>query len=325
MTAQNLQKFLPGVQENVLLAQHTTFRIGGPAKYFLVAKKREDLIKAIQVAKKHNLPFFVLGGGSNLLVSDRGYNGLVIKIHNSKFQIRNSEIAAEAGTTLAQMVAASAKSGLTGLEWAAGIPGTIGGAVRGNAAAFGGSTKDIIKRVEFFNIDNREIGWLNNKECRFAYRNSLFKHGSSASQEPNLIILAAEIELKNGNADEIKKQIRHNLDYRREHHPINFPSAGSIFKNPKLKIKAQKLIDQFPLLKEFNKKNDIPAGFLIDKCGLKKKTIGRAQISEKHANFIINLEGAKAEHVLQLIDLAKKKVKEKFALQLEEEICFLGF
>ena len=155
-------------QKNVLLKNYTTFRIGGKAEYFFVAKNKEDLIRAISVAKKINpspfpkgdrvkLPFFVLGGGSNLLVSDKGFNGLIIKTQNTKYKIQNTKIMAEAGVMLGELVNVSAKAGLSGLEWAAGIPGTVGGAIRGNAGAFGSSMKNIVKKVEAFDVKTQKI------------------------------------------------------------------------------------------------------------------------------------------------------------------------
>jgi UDP-N-acetylmuramate dehydrogenase len=323
MNQESIKNQLPLIKENVCLADHTTFMIGGAARYFFVAKTNDDLIKAVNSAKAADIPWFVLGGGSNLLVADEGYNGLVIKVQSSKFKVQDSDlelkiIEAEAGVLLGKIVDLTAENGLRGLEWAAGIPGTVGGAVRGNAAAFSGSMGDAtLKRVEVFDSDRGEIFWLNNQDCYFGYRTSIFK------QNPQLVILAAEFELEEGDSSQIQNKVKQYLEYRREHHPLSFPSAGSIFQNQKSKIKNQKLLEEFPLFKEFNKKNDIPAALLIDKCGLKAVRVGRAQISEKHANFIINLGGAKAKDVLALIALAKEKVKTKFGIALEEEIFFL--
>lgn len=282
-------------QKNVLLKNHTTFKIGGRARYFFVAKTKEDLISAITRAKEKKLPFFILGGGSNILVSDRGYKGLVIKILDSGFQILDSKITASPGAVLGKLVGAAAGAGLTGLEWAAGIPGTAGGAVRGNAGAFDGEMKDIVLKVEFFDAKNQKIKTVKNQECQFGYRNSIFK------KNPNLIILSCKLQLKKGDKKKIKEKINEYLDYRQERHPKE-PSAGSIFKNV----------------------GSTPAALLIHRCGLTGKRIGGAQISKKHSNFIVNLGGAKAKDVLKLINLTKKKVKERFVTELEEEIQYLG-
>ena len=326
---EKFKKELPKIQKDIPLSNHTTFRIGGPARFFFTAKTKDDLIRAIAAAQKNKTRFFILGSGSNLLVSDRGYNGLVIKIQNTKYKIQNTKLFSEAGVNLGDLVKLSLEKGLTGLEWAAGIPGTIGGAIRGNAGAFGKSISDTIKKVEVleikisrirdFNHPNilKNVGMISSlskifqkKDCKFGYRNSIFK------QNKNLIILSAEIQLRKGDKKAIQKKIKKHLDWRRKNQPLNFPSCGSVFKNPR----------------------KFSAGELIEKCGLKGKKINKAQISEKHANFIVNLGppaltssrrsqagGAKAKDVVKLIQLIKKKVKAKFKIELKEEIQYLGF
>ena len=335
-------------KKNVLLKNHTTFRIGGSAKYFFVAKTKEDLIEAIKLAKKLNpspfpkgdrvkLPFFILGGGSNLLVSDKGFNGLVIKF----------------GRPLSWYVS-------KGLEWAAGIPGTIQGAVYGNTGAFGKSMKDVVESVEVFDTKTEKIKIFKNKDCRFSYRNSIFR------KKKNLIILSVKIKSKkvdelrssprSANArvvdelrssprfaaarvvDELRssprfaaarvsnvKKIKQYLDYKKQTQPLNFPSAGSIFKNftPHRNKISGAGPNELKELKKFQKTGMIPAARLIEECGLKGKKIGNVKISEKHGNFIVNLDGGKAKDVIKLIKLTKKKVKNKFKVNLEEEIQYL--
>jgi len=326
-----VEKILPGIKKNILLRDYTAFKIGGRARYFFEAKTKEELIKAILLAKKFNLPFFILGGGSNLLVSDKGYNGIVIRFQISDFRFQKNKIIAGGGTPLAILVSEAAKNSLTGLEWAAGIPGTIGGAIWGNAGAFGSCMADLVESVEVldigdykisnfkFQIPKFKIKILKNKDCKFGYRESIFK------KNKNLIILSAVLRSKKGKRKEIERKIRENLNYRRETQPLNFPSAGSVFKNYELGIKKYELIKKFPEIKNFIKKGQIPAGWLIEKCGLKGKRIGKAKISEKHSNFIINLGGAKAKDVKKLIKLIKQKVKKKFGITLEEEVQYLGF
>jgi len=312
------------IQKNIFLKNYTTFKIGDKVKYFLNAKNKTEIISGIKLAKEKNLPFFILGGGSNLLVSDQGYEGLVIKLQTTNYKLQTSpkskiqKIYVEAGTFLNQLVSFSIKNNLTGLEWAAGIPGTIGGAIRGNAGAFDGSISNIIKSVEILNTEDFKTKILKNKDCNFQYRESIFK------KKQNLIILSAIFEFKKENQKNIQEKVINYLNYRKKNHPLEFPSAGSVFKGSETKIKNQKILKKFPEIKEFNKKGIIPAGFLIEKCGLKGKKIGMAQISEKHCNFIINLEKAKAKDVISLINLIKQKVKEKFRIILEEEIQFLG-
>jgi len=314
-----IKKELVGIQKNISLAKYTTFRIGGRAKYFFVAKKKEDIISALLVVKKYNLPFFILGGGSNLLVADKGFGGLVIKCQMSNIKCQNSKIKTESGTPLGLAVSEAKKNSLTGLEWAIGIPGTVGGAVFGNAGAFGRSIADVIEKVEVFDLKNKKIKTLKKIDCKFSYRESIFK------KNKNLIILTIILKLKKEKKSKIKKKIKNYLNYRKKTQPLNFPSIGSIFKNPKSKIQNLKLLKKYPELKKFNKKGEIPAAFLIERCNLKGKKIGKAQISKKHANFIVNLGGASAKDVKELIELAKKNAKEIFKIQLEEEIQYLGF
>jgi len=252
-------------KKNVSLKNYTTFRIGGKAKYFFVAKTKDNLIEAIKTAKKKKLPFFILGDGSNLLVSDKGYKGLVIKF----------------GQPLSLYV-------FQGLEWATGIPGTVQGAVFGNAGAFGKSMKDVVKEVKVFDTKTEKIKNFKNKDCQFSYKNSIFR------KKKNLIILSVEIKSKKSNPKKIKEY----FNYKKETQPLNFPSAGSVFRNPA----------------------GFFAGELIDKCGLKGKRVGNVKISEKHANFIVNLGNGKAKDVIKLIKLIKNKVKKKFGVVLKEEI-----
>lgn len=315
MKKRNLKQEI--IKKNVSLRNFTTFKIGGRAKYFLLAKNEEELIKGIDFAKKKKLPFFILGGGSNLLISDKGYNGLVIKIVNSKYKILGNKIHTEAGVPLSLIVNNAIKQGLTGLEWAVGIPGTIGGAIRGNAGVSEASIADIVKKVIV--LEKEKIKKYKNKDCKWGYRESIFK------KKNNLIILFIEIQLKKGNKKKIQEKIKKYLNYRKANQPLNFFSAGSIFKNKRLKIKDKKLLKEFPELKEFNKKGIIPSGYLVEKLGLKGEKIGKVQISKKHANFIINKGGGRASDVLKLIKLIKDKVKKKFKIKLEEEIQFLGF
>jgi len=288
---------LPAVRKNILLKNHTSFGIGGQVKYFFGARNKNDLFTALKTAKMLNLPFFILGAGSNLLVSDKGFKGLVIKLLNNKYQILNNEITAEAGVSLSRLVNISVRLSLSGLEWASGIPGTVGGAVFGNAGSFGKSMKDIVKKVEVVDAKTLKLKTYGLRECKFAYRQSAFKI------KKNLIIVSAVLKLKKGKKSEIKKKIEEYLNYKKTSQPLNCPSAGSVFKNPG---------------KEY-------AGELIEACGLKGKTIGRAKISEKQANFIVNLGGARAQDVRKLVNLAKKSVKKKFSLSLREEIQYLGF
>ncbi len=308
-------------QKNVLLKKYASFRIGGPAKYFFVAENEKDLVKAIQFARARKLPFFILGGGSNLLVSDRGFKGVVIKcqMSNVKCQSQNLDVRTiyvEAGVRLSSLVNFSLENSLTGLEWAAGIPGTVGGAIYGNAGAFGHSIQELIRSVSVLDARLQKVKFTN-RDCHFGYRESIFKN------KKDLIILAAEMILKKSEKSKVQKKILSVLSQRRQRQPLGF-SAGSIFKNYKGKISDRKILEAFPQLKIFNARKIIPAGFLIEACGLKGKKIGEAYVSREHANFIVNTGNARFIDVLSLIDLIKEKVKDKFGILLEEEIRIIG-
>jgi UDP-N-acetylmuramate dehydrogenase len=277
----------------VSLADQINFRLGGKAKYFFVAETKEEIIEAVKLAKKENISFYILGGGANVLAADEGYNGLVLKIKNSRFLIRDSKISADAGILLGDVVEAAANASLSGLEWAAGIPGEIGGAVYGNAQAFGENMAGVIEEVEAFDSDSLTLKKFNREECAYSEKTSVFK------KNKNLIIFSAVLNLKKGDKDEIRKKMEEHFNLRREKHPLNYPSAGSMFVN--------------------NPPNP-PSSYLIEKAGLKGLRVGDAQVSEKHAGFIINLGKATCKDVLDLVKEIQKKVKEKFRVDLEQEV-----
>jgi UDP-N-acetylmuramate dehydrogenase len=323
---------LPDIKENVLLKNYTTYKIGGPAKYFFIAKTKDDLIKAAELAKKLRLPVFILGGGSNVLISEKGVNGLVIKINILDIKFQGDEAIIGAGANLTKLAYLSADRGLSGLEWSAGIPGTVGGAICGSAQAFGTKISQMVKTVESVNLKTLKFKNFTEKQCQFSLKNSIFK------KNKDLVIVSATLEFKKGDISQIKNQIKEFLEYRRNKHPVEFPSAGSTFINPEINLdtkvfsktsggveKITKLYKKYPELEGFIKKGVIPAGYLIAKSGLAGKKIGNAQISEKHSNFIINLGGAKADCVTSLINLAQKRVKKIFNINLEPEVQFVGF
>ncbi len=289
-------------EKNVSLKEYTTFKVGGPAKYFFAAKNKDELVRALELAKQKKLEVFVFGGGSNLLISDKGFKGLVIKIGISGTEFLDNKVIVGAGTSLSKFANAAGKNGFTGFGWAIGIPqATVGGAVYGNAQAFGFRISDNIESIEVLDKKTLKLKTLSKEQCRFSLKNSAFK------KNKNLIVLSIVFDLKKGNEAEIKENVAKFLKHRKQSHPLNFPSAGSVFVNPEKKGQVT------------------PAGFLIEKAGLKGKKIGNAQISEKHANFIINLGGAKAKDILALMRLAQKKVKENSKINLETEIQQIGF
>ena len=311
------------IQKNIPLAPLTTLKIGGPAKYFTKISSEKELIEAIQYAKKNKLEVFVLGGGSNILINDDGFNGLVIKnkSQESTIKILNQQLTvlveSWSGNSLAQLVKFSIKNSLTGLEWAAGIPGSVGGALRGNAGAYDNQIADNVEKIKTIDRLNGEIKIFKNKDCNFEYRNSIFK------QKPNLIILSCVLKLNKSNKDEIEKKVKKIIQKRNDKLPKGF-NAGSFFQNPV--VNDQKLITQFEHDSQTQcHNNKIPAGWLIDEVGLRGKKIGGVAISKKHANFIINKGNAKAQEVIMLSSLIKTKVRDKLGVQLKEEVQYIGF
>lgn len=274
------------------MSDHTTFKIGGPADLFFEAKTQKELLFALDSAKNLKIPYFILGGGSNVLFGDKGFRGLVVKIKIEEFRVQNENIVAGAGMLLSKLVNLAQDFSLSGLEFAVGIPGTVGGAIADNAGAWQQSIGDLISKVTFLN-EKGEIVTIDKKECFFEYRSSVFKG-------KNNVIIKAEMVLKKDGKSEIGKRMEEYL-LKRSSQPKE-PSAGCIFVNPK----------------------PASAGDLIEKCGLKGTRIKDAKISEKHANFIINLGEAKADDVLRLILLMKQKVREKFSIDLIEEIVKIG-
>lgn len=305
------------IQKNISIAPYTTFKIGGPAKYFIEVKSEGELLEAINYAKENDLKTFILGGGSNILVNDKGFDGLMIRVVDNRCSLKDDSIKCGSGTQLSKIVSLAAQNGLAGLEWAAGIPGSIGGAIRGNAGAFEGSMADIIKEVRVFDKSSLKSETYDLEKCTFSYRNSLFKQNS------NLIIISAILKLAKGDKVEIEDKIRENLQKRMEKQPQG-ASAGSFFENPA--VSDKKLIADFEKdtgLK--SKENKIPAGWLIAEAGLLGKRIGGAQVSEEHGNFVINTGDASVEEVIILASLIKQQVRTKLGIQLKEEVQYVGF
>ncbi|MCX6745625.1 MAG: UDP-N-acetylmuramate dehydrogenase [Candidatus Parcubacteria bacterium] len=299
------------------LAKYTTFKIGGPAKYFFIAKENEDLVRAVTFAKKLKLPFYILGNGSNVLISDQGFNGLVIlnKASDIIFK-KDNKVVADAGVMLVDLIQKTIDQGLTGLEWGVGIPGTIGGCVRGNAGAYGGQMAANLIGVEVMKGSKQFV--LKNEQCKFGYRESNFKHN-------NDLILSAEFQLQKGDKKQSLAKIKEILKTRNAKLP-EYPSAGSVFKN--IMISSENMAEVKKLINlpaEYLERKKIPAAWFIESLDLKGHTIGQAQISPKHANFIVNLGQATANDVLQLISYVKMKVRDELGFQLMEEIEYVGF
>src|SRR3989338_3511581 len=316
------EKIGAGVHETVPLAPYTTYKLGGPARYFFIAKNKEGIKTAAAAAKDLDLPIFILGGGSNILVSDNGFSGLVIKMANRELSVEKNKIKAEAGALIGQVVSLAWKNSLPGWEGAAAIPGRAGGAVRGNAGAFGKSISDNIVSVQALKSSKNktEIVVMTKEECQFTYRESIFKH------DDNLVVLGVELELQAGEQAAIKQQMLDCVQRRSCGHP-KFPSAGCSFKNifvtDEIKGKIRKIN---PAGEEKIKGGKIGAGWFIDQAGVKGYKIGGVQVSDEHANFIVKVdETARAEHALMLISYVKQQVRDKFGVQLQEEVQYVGF
>ncbi|MBS8263367.1 UDP-N-acetylmuramate dehydrogenase [Mesobacillus boroniphilus] len=285
------------VKENEPLANHTSMKIGGPADILIEPSSIENLRKAVEVIKDSGVKWTVIGRGSNLLVSDKGIEGVVIKLGSGldDLEIDGTRVTSGGGLSLVNFAITISRKGLSGLEFAGGIPGSIGGAVYMNAGAHGSDISQILEKAYVLFADGT-LEWLSNEEMKFSYRTSVLQ-----KERPGIVV-GAIFQLKEGNKDEIVAELQKNKDYRKETQPYNFPSCGSVFRNP---------------LPNY-------AGNLIEKSGLKGHQIGGAQISELHANFIVNKGNAKAEDVLGLIQHVKDTVLDLHGVKMETEVEIIG-
>jgi len=307
-----LKEQLKNVKELVPLAPYTTFKIGGAARFFFVATAREDVIQATRAATDCNVPFFVLAGGSNILISDDGFPGLVVLIKLGAYQITGTKVTAEAGVEMETLVKETGKLGLSGFEWAGGLPGSLGGAVRGNAGAFGGEIKDSIVSVTALDTkgNTRE---LSKEDCKFSYRSSMLK-------ENKWIVLSATFQLKEGDKKEIAGIAESHVEYRKEKHPLEYPNAGSMFKNCDVNLFTKELQEQLKDVVKVDPFPVVPTAYLISEAKLKGLRKGDAQVSTKHPNYMVNLGKATSKDVLELLEDVKTAVREKFSVELEEEV-----
>lgn len=284
------------VLEQEPMACHTTFRIGGPADYFVELGSVDEIKGALRICQEENLPWFVLGRGSNLLVSDLGYRGVILSIYKQfqKTDIRGTTVTVQAGVLLTTLSGKVLDASLGGMEFASGIPGTVGGAVVMNAGAYGGEMKDIVRQVTVLDQEG-EVRTLTGEEMQFGYRTSLAK-------KKGYIVLEAVLELKPGEKEEIREKMQTLKAKRMEKQPLEYPSAGSTFKRPE----------------------GFFAGKLIMDAGFRGARVGGAQVSEKHCGFVVNTGGATAADVRGLMRQVQEKVQEQFGVRLEPEVRFLG-
>lgn len=308
--------------QNIPLKKHSNYKIGGPVDYFFELKSKEELIEALKEWDKirsDNPEIFILGKGTNVLFSDEGYRGLVLKDEINFIKRDGEVVICGSGVLVSDLLDFCTQNSLSGMEWAGGLPGTIGGAIRGNAGAFGGETKDSVYEVESLNLNTLKIKVRKNEECKFGYRQSVFKNGEGKKE----IILLAKFKLKKGNQEEIKNKTQEKIDYRIDRHPLDLPNIGSTFKNIPIEKVPKKVLDQFKDKIKQDPFPVLPVAKLLAEAGLKGEKVGGAMISPKHPNFIVNFNNAKAENVKALIEIAKKQVKEKYNIDLEEEILIL--
>lgn len=321
---------MPKFKENVSLAKYSHYKIGGPARFFFEAHTEKEVAWAVGEAKRRKLPVFILAGGTNLLFSDAGFDGLVLRPALTALKAKKGGlIEAGAGVPMGDLVKFAASRGFSGLEWAGGLPGTVGGAVRGNAGCFGGETKDAVVSVRSFNARTMKISERSAKACAFGYRDSVFKRKAGAE-----IVLSVTMRLAKGDARAIAKAVREKIAYRKEHHPLEYPNIGSIFKNIPLYAIHEKGSREYRDAvaagrisfrgSQFSVKSDpfpvVFAAKFIAEAGLRGVSAGGAMISPKHTNFIVNVLRADARDVADLIGLAKSEVYRQFGVNLEEEV-----
>lgn len=278
------------------MKNHTSFKIGGPADILLIPKEIEQISQAVTLCKELDVDYFIMGNGSNLLVSDKGIRGVVIKISENlnDVKVEGNKIIAQSGILLSKLSKVALKHSLTGLEFASGIPGSLGGAITMNAGAYGGEMKDVVTLVRCID-ENGEIIEFTNEQMKFGYRSSII-------DERELIVIEVEMELKKGNYEDIKNYMDELTQKRTSKQPLNLPSAGSTFKRPE----------------------GYYAGKLIEDAGLRGLRFGDAQVSEKHCGFVVNLGNATCNDVLNLIKVIQKTVRDKFGVELKTEVKIIG-
>lgn len=289
------KQLLEGInKENILLnepmSKHTSFKTGGNAKFFVKAYSIIEIKKVLKVVKENKIPLFILGNGTNLLVKDEGFDGIVLQIKLNDINIVDNIVTVDAGVKNAVLSNKILEKNLTGFEFASGIPGTIGGAIKMNAGAYGNEMKDIVQEVTYIDFDGN-INTISNEQCKFEYRNSIFF-------KLNCVILQTKLKLEQGNKEEIRNKIKELAIQRKEKQPLEYPNAGSTFKRGEDFITAK----------------------VIDECRLKGYSIGGAEVSQKHAGFIINKNNATSQDILDLIKYVQNKVKEKTGKEIKLEI-----
>jgi len=309
------QIFGDKLKKNEILAKHTNFRIGGPADFFVEAISGDEIVEAVKAVEAAGMPYFLLGGGSNVLISDDGFRGLVIKIANRQVEINGTTVTAGAGALTSMVAGKAIRAGLTGFEWAVTIPGTIAGAVVGNAGCYGGEIGEVVKSVKV--LRQNEIVELSKEDCNFQYRESIFK-----SPDNNDVILEVVLGLEECDSEKCRQKADEFIAKRKASQPFDNSSAGCIFKNYTFQNEEEvsKLKEALDVSEAMLANKSISVGWLIDQLGLRGVGVGDAAVSDKHGNFILNKGQATAKDVTELIGLIKQKVGDRVGIELEEEV-----
>ncbi len=322
--AKKITALLPGVKEQVVMRDFNTFKVGGVADYFYEAKSVEDLIKAVKVAVNQKLPYFVLGNGSNILFSDYGFPGLVIKNMAARvaFMTEKSQVIADSGVTLIKLIMESVSHDLSGLEFLYGVPGTVGGAVYGNAGAYGSAIGSYVKSLTLLKIDPKDNlpkvvqvdgAWMN-----FGYRQTKLKNLKSKTKP---VILTVRFQFSRIQKEKLMRHLKEYQEYRRRTQPAGL-TTGSIFKNPipdsliNVIGSGTKGMPELP--------PERTAGFMLDQADAKRLKYSTVEVSPKHANWVLSKNGAKATEIRSLIEEMRERVRQKYGITLEEEIEYIG-
>ena len=285
------------IRYNEPMKKHTTMKVGGPCDCMVEPSSIEEIQKVLEYVKENNIKYYIIGNGSNLLVKDEGVHALIIKIANkfSGFEVNGEYIKAYSGCSVPKLSQIAKENSLSGLEFACGIPGSVGGGIRMNAGAYGSEMVNVVEKVGFLD-ENGNLKEIDGKDAHFTYRHSMFV------DNPQYVVVYAIYKLVKGNKEEISKIMEENMNSRKQKQPIEYPNFGSVFKRPEGYF----------------------VGKLVDDCGLKGYKIGGAQVSTKHSGFMINIGDATCKDVLDLIEYVKEKVYEKFNVKLQEEVVILG-
>ena len=285
------------IKYNEPMKKHTTMRVGGPCDCMVEPSSIEEIQKILEYARKNNIKYYVIGNGSNLLVKDEGVHALIIKIANkfSGVEVNGEHVKAYSGCSVPKLSQIAKENSLSGLEFACGIPGSVGGGIRMNAGAYGSEMVNVVEKVGFLD-ENGNLNEIDGKDANFTYRHSMFV------ENPEYVVVYAIYKLQKGNKEEISRVMEENMNSRKQKQPIEYPNFGSVFKRPEGYF----------------------VGKLVDDCGLKGYKIGGAQVSTKHSGFMINTGDATCKDVLDLIEYVKEKVYEKFNVKLQEEVVILG-